>query len=36
MLASVTTLLLFQLAGEVLTRLLGLPMPGLVAGMRVL
>lgn len=33
MLAGITTLLVFQLAGELLARLLGLPIPGPVLGM---
>jgi holin-like protein len=36
MLAAVTTLLLFQLAGEVLVQALSLPVPGPVAGMLLL
>jgi len=36
MLAAVTILLLFQLAGEVLAQLLGLPVPGPVIGMALL
>lgn len=36
MLSALTTLLLFQLAGEVLVVLLGLPVPGPVVGMALL
>ena len=36
MIGSVAALLVFQLAGEVLVRLLGLPLPGPVAGMLLL
>lgn len=36
MLAAITVLLLFQLAGEVLAQLLGLPVPGPVIGMALL